>query len=52
MRLTLGLNALLYFLNAILWATVAKQPGVALLWGGVALGNLWYIKKLVNEGVW
>jgi hypothetical protein len=52
MRLMLIFNVTLYLLNAILWATVAGKPAIALLWGGVALGNLWYIKGLVNDGEW
>ena len=29
MRFLLGFNALLYFSNAVLWATVVQQPAIA-----------------------
>ena len=40
-----AINALLFLLNAVLWALVAKQPVIATLWLAVALGELYVIKK-------
>jgi len=38
-------NAILFLLNALLWALVAKQPAIATLWLAVGLGELYVIKK-------
>lgn len=39
------INALLFLLNALLWALVAKQPAIAVLWLAVGLGELYIVKK-------
>ena len=38
-------NAVLFILNAVLWALFAKQPGIAIVWLAVGLGELYVIKK-------
>ena len=39
------INALLFLLNALLWALVAKQPAIAVLWLAVGLGELYVVRK-------
>jgi apolipoprotein N-acyltransferase len=46
------LNCFLYFLNALLWALMTKQPGLAVIWLSVAIFELLYIRMLVREGEW
>ena len=38
-------NAVLFFLNALLWAFVAKQPAIATVWLAVGLGELYVVTK-------
>jgi hypothetical protein len=38
-------NAVLFLLNAVLWAFVAKQPALATLWLAVALGEIFVVKR-------
>lgn len=38
-------NAVLFLLNALLWAWVAKQPAIATVWLAVGLGELYVITK-------
>jgi hypothetical protein len=38
-------NAILFLLNALLWALVAKQPAIATLCLAVGLGQLYVITK-------
>jgi hypothetical protein len=38
-------NAVLFLLNALLWAFVAKQPAIATLWLAVGLGELYVVTK-------
>lgn len=46
------LNCFLYFVNALLWATVANLYPIAVLWGTVAVLNLYYIRHMDNQGGW
>ena len=39
------INAMLFLLNALLWALVAKQPAIATLWLAVGLGELYVVTK-------
>jgi hypothetical protein len=39
------INAVLFILNALLWALVAKQPAFATLWLAVGLGELHVVRK-------
>jgi len=39
-----AVNCVLFLLNALLWATLAKQPGLAVVWLAVGLGELYVIK--------
>jgi len=39
------INAVLFILNAVLWALVANQPAIATLWLAVGLGELYVITK-------
>jgi hypothetical protein len=38
------INAVLFLLNALLWALVAKQPAIAMVWLAVGLGELYIVK--------
>lgn len=38
-------NCVLFILNALLWAVLAKQPGIAVVWLAVGLGELYVIKN-------
>ena len=38
-------NAVLFILNALLWALVAKQPAIATLCLAVSLGEIYVITK-------
>jgi hypothetical protein len=38
-------NCVLFILNALLWALLAKQPGIAIVWLAVGLGELYVIKN-------
>jgi predicted signal transduction protein with EAL and GGDEF domain len=38
-------NCVLFILNAVLWAVLAKQPGIAVVWLAVGLGELYVIKN-------
>lgn len=40
-----AVNAVLFLLNALLWAFVAKQPVLAMLWLAVGLGEIYVITK-------
>jgi hypothetical protein len=40
-----AINAVLFVLNALLWALVAKQPAFASLWLAVGLGELYVVRK-------
>lgn len=39
------INCVLFLLNALLWAWIAKQPAVAVLWLSVALGEAYVITR-------
>lgn len=47
-----GLNCFLWFVNAIMWATVAHMPWIAVGYGIVAVGELFYIRYLNDQGAW
>ena len=40
-----AINAVLFVLNALLWALVAKQLAFATLWLAVGLGELYVVRK-------
>ena len=40
-----AVNCALFLLNAVLWAFLAKQPAIALLWLAVGLGELYVITQ-------
>ena len=50
MKLLHWFNCSLYFINAIMWATIAHMPFIAVAWGSVAISELFIIRHLVNEG--
>lgn len=39
------INCVLFLLNALLWAWIAKQPAVAVLWLSVAVGEAYVITR-------
>jgi len=39
------INCVLFLLNALLWAWVAKQPAIAVVWLSVALGEAYIITR-------
>jgi hypothetical protein len=50
MKAMLFTNAVLYLINAILWAWVARQPAIAVACGAISIGNFWFLRKLIDEG--
>ena len=40
-----AVNCAIFLLNAVLWAFLAKQPAIALLWLAVGLGELYVITQ-------
>jgi hypothetical protein len=50
MKMLHWFNCLLYFINAIMWASIAHMPFIAMAWGAVAVAELFIIRTLVQEG--